>query len=112
MHEWKQGLQDKDVDLLAKTLHKDFRYVSHPRSLGIPEQNKDQWLGQFAANIGLFTDSLEVNVWNFLLSLWLTPLQSTTYSIIDAPGRVVIHVRIPNTRIARSHCISLILYVP
>ncbi|KAF8126577.1 hypothetical protein EV363DRAFT_1298617 [Boletus edulis] len=34
----------RDVSLLAKTLHKDFRHVIHPRSLSKLPINRDVWL--------------------------------------------------------------------
>jgi hypothetical protein len=38
----------RDSDLLAKTTHKDYRYVNYPRSLGKPEQTKEEFLEHWA----------------------------------------------------------------
>ena len=38
-HEWAQTFKTKDIDLIAKTLHKDYRQITYPRSLGRPEDN-------------------------------------------------------------------------
>jgi len=44
MYEWNRGFETKDLGLIAKALHKDYRHISYPRSLGLPEQNKEEWL--------------------------------------------------------------------
>ena len=44
MREWHKGFVEKNVDLLAKCVTKDFRRVVYPLSIGQPEQNKEQWL--------------------------------------------------------------------
>jgi len=60
MHEWGQGFKKRDLDVIAKALHKDYRHTTYPRSLDRPEQTREQWLEQFAGIIGLWTD-LEVS---------------------------------------------------
>jgi hypothetical protein len=44
IYEWVEGFKTKDVNHLAKYLHKDHRRITYPRSLNIPEQTKDEWL--------------------------------------------------------------------
>ena len=56
IHEWGQGFKKRDLDLIAKFLHKDYRHTTYLRSLGRPEQTKEEWLQQFAGVIGLWTD--------------------------------------------------------
>jgi hypothetical protein len=60
MHEWGQGFKKRDLDLIAKSLHKDYRHTTYPRSLDKPEQTREEWLQQFAGVIGLWID-LEVS---------------------------------------------------
>jgi hypothetical protein len=55
--EWGQGFQKKDLDILAKGLHKDFRYVTYPQSLGRPEQTKEEWLGHLEKIIPLWAET-------------------------------------------------------
>jgi len=55
INEWNEGFKQMDVDILAKCLHKDFRRVVYPRSIGQPEQNKEEWLKEITAIIGFAT---------------------------------------------------------
>ncbi|KAF8437465.1 hypothetical protein L210DRAFT_946865 [Boletus edulis BED1] len=67
----------RDVSLLAKTLHKDFRHVIHPRSLSKLPINRDVWLATVGEGLS-------------------TPIQLdlTFHSIVDAPGKTVLHVAV------------------
>jgi hypothetical protein len=56
-----RGFKTKDLDLVAKALHKDFRYVAYPRSLGKPEETKEEWLERWAGIVSLWTGELEVS---------------------------------------------------
>ena len=60
-HECGQGLEAKNPDLIAKTLHKDFRNVTYPRSLGIPEQTGEEWVGHWMGIKSLWTVNAKVN---------------------------------------------------
>lgn len=60
MHEWGRGFQQRDLGLIAKTLHKDYRHITYPRSLGKPEKTREEWLEQFTGVISLWTE-LEVS---------------------------------------------------
>ena len=42
--EYDQAFKQMKVDTFANFLHKDFRYVLLPQSLGRPERTKDVWL--------------------------------------------------------------------
>ena len=37
MKEWNKAFEKKDLDGIAKSLHKDYRHIPYPRSLGLPE---------------------------------------------------------------------------
>jgi hypothetical protein len=60
-HECGRGFRTRDLDLIASTVHKDFRYVAYPQSLGKPEQTKEEWLKGWAGIISLWTADLEVS---------------------------------------------------
>lgn len=51
-----QGFEKKDIDLIAKPLHKDFVHKTHPRSLGSPDLTREQWLQHLQGIISLWTD--------------------------------------------------------
>ena len=57
--EWNEGFQQLNADLLGKLVHKDFRRVVYPRSIGHPEQNKEEWLQEITGIIG-FTTGFDV----------------------------------------------------
>ena len=59
--EWGQGIQTRDLGLISKGLHKDFRFVVYPRSLGKPEQTREEWLGQIAGVLKIWTADPEVS---------------------------------------------------
>jgi hypothetical protein len=56
------------MDIIASTMHKDYRYISYPRSLGKPEETREVWVERFAGVISLWTgDGPEVNyIWLLL----------------------------------------------
>jgi len=86
-----------NVEIIGKYLHKDFRRTVYPRSIGQPEQNKEEWLKELSVGFAFATG---FDVGHTLCYLNLLPpaksaLQTTVHSIIEAPGRVVVHVRIP-----------------
>ena len=60
LNEWLRGLQTRDMDLIAKCLHKDFRNTVHPQSLGKPERTKEEWLEDLVGLLNLWTKR-EVN---------------------------------------------------
>jgi len=75
IHEWGQGFEKKDINHIAKYLHKDYRHIHYPRSLGQPEQTKEQWVEHFTRILGLMTEN-----------------KTTIHSIVDAPGKVIVHL--------------------
>ena len=56
MLDWDQGFQKRDLALIAKSLHKDYRHTTLPRSLGRPEQTREEWLEHIASVLSLWTD--------------------------------------------------------
>ena len=52
-----QGYEKRDVGHVAKHLHKDARRVTYPRSLSLPEENREEWLRRLTELAGLCTDS-------------------------------------------------------
>jgi len=72
--EWNVGFKEKNLDILAKSLHKDFRRYTYPRSLGQPVQTKEEWFGHLAKVIDITSE-----------------FEQTLHSVIEAPGKVIIH---------------------
>ena len=106
VYEWDQGFLDKNLDRLAKGLHEDFRYIMYPQSLGRTEKNREEWLGYVA---GVFNASIvfpSVSQTSCYSSTSSSPTnslpQATYHSILEAPGKVVTHVRI-STRSGQLH---------
>lgn len=100
------------MDYLATLLHKDHRRIYYPRSLGVPEHTKEEWL-KFAADfVGKFWTDCEVSYLVLVPSSHRTPFspsvgllpQPEVHSIIEAPGKVVVHVCVPIIRIATAVC--------
>ena len=60
VHEFTRGFDEADVDILAKHLHKDFRRSIHPKSLGLPELTRDEWLKNMGSVLN-FTTELKVS---------------------------------------------------
>ena len=101
IHEWAQAIDNKNLDLVAKSMHKDYRHILYPRSLGKPDQTKQEWLERLTEVVGLWTEN-KVNYIGcyWILSTMTKPLsQLTVHSVIDAPGKVIVHVRILDIQI-------------
>ena len=60
MFEWGKGFETRDIGILEKYLHDDFRAVTYPRSAGMPEQNKAEWVKQMTMVIGMWTENCKV----------------------------------------------------
>jgi hypothetical protein len=56
INEWYRALKQKDVGPIAKLLHKDHVRITYPRSLGKPEQSREEWLEEFGAGLSFMTD--------------------------------------------------------
>lgn len=74
VNEWGQGFEKRDIDLIAKLLHKDYRHITYPRSLGRPEQTREEWLQHIAGAINIWSQD-----------------ETTVHSVIDIPGKVIVH---------------------
>ena len=48
VHSFFEAFKNRDIDRIATFLHKDHRRIYYPRSLGLPELTREQWL-KFAA---------------------------------------------------------------
>jgi hypothetical protein len=57
-HECSRAFLTRDPVLLAKTTHKDYRYVTHPRSLGHPEKTREEYIEQWREVMSLLADSV------------------------------------------------------
>ncbi|KAF9645444.1 hypothetical protein BDM02DRAFT_3120200 [Thelephora ganbajun] len=71
---WAQGFIDSDVDQIAAALHPDYIHDTFPRSLKIPQQNKEQWIQSYKK----IKDVLK----NFKVDI---------HSMTEVPGKVFIH---------------------
>jgi hypothetical protein len=97
LFECSQALQAKDLDFIAKYFHKDFRVVSYPRSLGIPEQTKEEWLERWAGITSLLVGDFDVSYIGCLqIPLAVTEFlsQHDIRLVSNTPGRIIYHVRI------------------
>ena len=95
--DWNKGYMELNAEILEKYLHKDFRSIVYPRSLGVMERSKEEWVKHAKGVIGLSTEFDVGHTPCYPNSLLPAKyaLQSTVLSIIETPGRVVLHVRIP-----------------
>ena len=55
--EWAHALSNKNLDLVTKSLHKDYRHILYPRSLGKPEQTREEWLEHIAKIANFWTEN-------------------------------------------------------
>ena len=97
IRECSRGFQTRDPNLIAKALHKDFRNVPYPRSLGWPEQTKEEFLEQYVGMSSLWAADPEVSYIGYSIGPFAATksLPQPTYRFIaDVPGKVVVHVRI------------------
>jgi len=75
MRSFFQEGEKRNVDHFHKYLHKDFRHNMYPRSIGVQEQTKEEWIKSF----GEFT------------SLWAEDGKMTFHSVTEVPGKVIVH---------------------
>jgi hypothetical protein len=52
VNDWNDGFTEMNVEIIGKHLHKDFRRLVYPRSIGQPEQNKEEWLKELSVGFG------------------------------------------------------------
>jgi len=90
---------ERNMENFAKHMHKDFRRLVYPQSLDQPEQGKEEALKELSGMLDLLIgfDVGHTPYYSDLLPLAKSALQlqTTFHSFIEAPGRVVVHVRIP-----------------
>jgi hypothetical protein len=56
INDWNEGFIQMNVDIVGKYLHKDFRRSVYPRSIGQPDQSKEEWLKELSVILGLATE--------------------------------------------------------
>ena len=56
MRDWAEAFKKKDLDFIAKTLHKDYRHTIYPRSIGRPDQTREEWLEHIIPFLNLWDD--------------------------------------------------------
>ena len=61
LHSISEGMNTRNIDLVAKTLHKDLRRATYPRSLGVPEYNKEVWLQKLRELFDIWTENPKVS---------------------------------------------------
>ena len=54
-YEMVRGFESGGVDMFAKHVHKDFRYITYPRSVGKLDQTGEEWLQELAQNWNVLT---------------------------------------------------------
>jgi hypothetical protein len=89
--------EKRDLSSIGNAIHKDFRYVSYPRSLGHPEQTKEEWLERYAGIMSLWAAAPEVSYIGYSSAPFAPTKflpQPTHRVIVDIPGKLVVHVRI------------------
>jgi len=52
---WNDRLTEMNMEIIGKHFHKDFRRPVYPRSLGQPEQNKEEFLEEVSGIFGFAT---------------------------------------------------------
>jgi len=96
-----------NVDIIGKHLRKDLRQLVYPRTIGQPEQTKEEFR------------KIKKTIRGFRLCHWVrcrryplllernllsaSALQVAAHSIMEEPGRLVFHVRIPILSDQSSH---------
>ena len=53
--EWDIGFREMNVNRIGKYLHKDFRRTVYPRSIGHPEQGKEEFLQEISGGFAFAT---------------------------------------------------------
>lgn len=95
INELDQAWIARNASLLAKCLHKNYRFVTLPQSLGKPSVNRDEWLAIMAGVLsGTIQFEASYTGCYSILTLAQSLLQPTYHSVVEAPGKVVLHVRV------------------
>jgi hypothetical protein len=56
LNDWNEGIREMNVEMLGKTLHKDYRRSVYPRSIGQSEQSKEEWLNELSLMLSVATE--------------------------------------------------------
>ena len=56
-----EGVDKRDVKNVAKLLHKDYRHIPYPRSMGRAVENKDEWLQRIKDVMEFWTDDCKAS---------------------------------------------------
>ena len=55
INDWHDALSARNIEPVAKCMHKDFRRSVYPRNLGLPEQNGEDALNELSALLDFVT---------------------------------------------------------
>jgi hypothetical protein len=53
--DWNDGFTEMNVEMIGKLMHKDCRRSIHPRSIGQPEQSKEEALKELSGILAVIT---------------------------------------------------------
>lgn len=62
LHSICEGIHTRNIELVAKTLHKDLLRTTYPRSLGVPEYDKEEWLQKLRELFEIWTENPEAGL--------------------------------------------------
>lgn len=100
MRSFCEAFEKRDLALVAKHLHKDHRRITHPQSVGVPVQSKEEYLQHLGEVMSLWIDCQASYTSSNILPQAKSSPQPTIHSIIEAPGgKVVTHVCTPGVQI-------------
>ena len=80
-----------NMDLVGSLCHKDFSNITYPKSLGVPTRDKEAFLKHYAT-VATYGVSRAAQYSNILHPAYI-PLQLTFHSVVEAPGKLLTHVR-------------------
>ena len=79
--EWLQVIRRKDLDNIAKPLPEDYRNIVYPRSLGRPEQTREEYLEYVAELFNLWTEFEVCDISRYGPTFpWLSPPRSSPFT--------------------------------
>jgi len=55
INDWNDAFTERNMEVFVSYLHKDFRRSVYPRSLGQPEQNREEALKELSGLLGFVT---------------------------------------------------------
>ena len=93
---WIDAYITLDINEIDGLFPKDYKHLTLPKSMGLPEETKEEYLQRYGGFLPAFT-KFEVRTKHPAAALQLMhPFQMTYHDVIEVPGKVVIHVR-PST---------------